>query len=113
MELLLKILKIIGIIIIVGIIGIILIVISGFCGLILRWFTYLVCFIIDIFYDSVIIDWIGEHDTAMLVICSCVSALGIVLWFFGLIQSDGNSHPVYSQNYSHNNFNSYDTLNSC
>lgn len=54
MELLLKILKIIGIIIIVGIIGIILIVISGFCGLILRWFTYLVCFIIDIFYDSVI-----------------------------------------------------------
>lgn len=49
MELLLKILKIIGIIIIVGIIGIILIVISGFCGLILRWFTYLVCFIIDIF----------------------------------------------------------------
>lgn len=113
MELLLKILKIIGIIIIVGIIGIILIVISGFCGLILRWFTYLVCFIIDIFYDSVIIDWIGEHDTAMLVICSCVSALGIVLWFFGLIQSDGNSHPVYSPNYSHNNFNSYDTLNSC
>ena len=49
MELLTENFKIIGIIIIVGIIGIILIVISGFCGLILRWFTYLVCFIIDTF----------------------------------------------------------------
>ena len=36
----------------------------------------MVCFIIDIFYDSVIIDWIGEHDTAVM---EMAEASGITL----------------------------------
>lgn len=42
-------------------------------GWLIRWGIWLGCFFLDFFCDWAIIDWIVEHDTIMLVICSCLA----------------------------------------
>ncbi len=86
MNIVKNIFKIIGIAIVV-VVGI------GLCtaiGWLLRWFIWLVCFVLDIFCNWAIIDWIGNHDTAMLVICSCLSPF--VLLLVMISESSGGSY---------------------
>lgn len=100
----------------VTIIGILILVILGIMiciatGWLIRWMIWLACFFIDFWYDWAIIDWIVEHDTIMLIICSCIAPFLLLAEFIKTDSSDdaSNQKKSHSMNTNHTSGNLSDS----
>lgn len=99
MDTIKNIFSIIGILIL-GVCGITIAIIGSFvCGLILRFCVYFICFILQIFGDFAFVDWVDNHHTATLVICSLISALGIASPIMAGVKSSDSGKRVEYKNY--------------